>query len=77
MSEKEIYLPTRQVGVYCNHLPGSFADMRDFRRSLFAMIRKHGPPTYFVTLSAAESMWPETFYEIDPESFSYESFTKL
>lgn len=34
------------------------------------MIYTHGPPTYFVTLSAADTFWPEVYLEICRENIS-------
>src|SRR5204863_4617658 len=38
---------------------GSPAFWEQKKRELFAMIRQLGPPTFFITLSPAETKWPE------------------
>ena len=38
---------------------GSPAYFEKVKKNVFAMMRFHGKPTFFVTFSAAESMWPD------------------
>lgn len=55
---------TSQVYFHAMALPGSIGDMARFRKHIFSMMSEHGPPTFFLTVSSADSVWPETFFEI-------------
>lgn len=44
--------------------------MKIFRSDILSMLKKHGSPSFFSTLSSAESMWPETFVEISKGEIS-------
>lgn len=65
-----------KLSVYLNNLPGSLANMSSFRNDILAMISKQGPPSFFVTVSSADSMWPEVYVELSSGNLSLENAKK-
>lgn len=51
--------------------------MRAFRNDILSMKKKHGPPSYFLTLYFADSMWPQGFIEISNGKLSIEQAKQL
>lgn len=45
-----------QLPFHTNTLQGSIADMAEFRRNILSMMSEHGPPTFFLTVSAADGI---------------------
>lgn len=67
----------KRVSLYNINLPGSLSDMRDFRGDIISMMKKHGPPSIFLTLSSAESFSFETFIEIFSGKITRDEFNML
>lgn len=72
ISEATLQSLAKRFGVYTTSLPGSLSDMKRFRNDILSMMKKHGSPSFFLTLSSAECMWPETFVEISNGAISVE-----
>lgn len=51
--------------------------MAAFRADIYSMYSEHGAPGFFVTLSAADSFWPETFVWVSDGTLSVEDAKKL
>lgn len=54
---------SKRIGVFLSDIRGSLSDMQKFRKDILSMMQKHGPPSFFLTLSSADSLWPEGFVE--------------
>lgn len=66
-----------QISFHVTALPGGIRDMADFRRNIFSMMSEYGAPTFFVTLSAADSIWPSTFIAISNGKLSLDAANRL
>ena len=62
--ESTLQVLMKQVSVFVDKLPGSVRDMADFRKDLITMMVRKGPPSFFLTLSAADSVRIETYLDI-------------
>lgn len=51
----------QQISAHVSTIPGSMGDTAEFRKYIFSTIAEHGLPTSFLTVSSADSFWPETF----------------
>lgn len=52
-------IKNNQAFKFLTNITGSPAYWEEIKKDVFAMIRQHGVFTFFITLSAAESHWPE------------------
>ena len=77
ISEMALNALVKKISLFNVKLPGSLCDMREFRADIFSMMQKYGPPSIFLTLSAAENYWFETFHEIFCGKISKSQFENL
>lgn len=68
-----------RISYHTNDITGSVQDKAFHRQNILSMYNdsRHGAPQLFVTLSAAESFWPETFVFISGGKISLEEAKNL
>lgn len=66
-----------RVSFHVDDIPGSYSDMMKFRGDLLSMMKKHGPPSLFLTLSSADTIWAKGFVEMILGKLSIEEARKL
>lgn len=64
VSEKAVRALVNQVSFHMENLPGSVKDMSNFKRNLFTILSEYGSPSFFVTLSSADSLWIDSLIDL-------------